>query len=244
MRSTIHRQIVRPVLALGLVALFSGCAVLNVEMTSTPETVRGGEPVTFDLKATNRSQCPVFGAAVEIIAFIPVDEFNAAFEDEFGGGNPSDVPPEVLEFFQELRMFFDELCAGGTPDFPEPPMFSTSCGRGEGDIVCTMSGALSSHEGNIGSMSFGLLANQLRCEINDASVSCQLHVPLPKGAPGAGGTGAAATKALECLTTDELNGGLIEGPCRSAVRSREFPERRGTGAGRDGNRPGDASGSR
>lgn len=208
MRSSMRRSSVRPALVLGFLVLVSGCAVLDVQMTSTPDTVHGGDPVTFDLKVTNRSQCPVSGAAVEILAFIPVDQFDAEFSIDI----PPGAPQEILDFFQALRMFFDELCAGGTPDLPQPPMFSTSCARGQDDMVCTMSSALGSHEGSIGSMSFALLANQLQCKLDDTSVSCELHVPLRNGAAGAAGSGALMSKTLDCLTSGELEGEIIGAP--------------------------------
>jgi hypothetical protein len=195
-------------MAMGLLALCSGCNVLDVDMTSTPGSVRRGDPVTFDIKLTNRSQCPLETSAAILIAFIPAEEF---FEQIVGveGEIPPDAPPEVLAFIEALRRFFDELCSGGEPALPEFPELATSCRRGEGEIICDLSGPLPAQQGSSGSMTFSGLGDRLQCEVDDGTMRCQLRIPLPNGTTTANATVATATQPLTCLIAAEL-GGLSE----------------------------------
>jgi IPTL-CTERM motif len=195
----------RSVLALSLLALSSGCNSLGVEMTSTPDSVRRGDPVMFDIKLTNRSQCPLTLGAAELIAFIPVENF---FELLFEGEIPPDAPPEVLEFVEEVRRFFDELCSGGEPQLPEPPMLATSCSRGPGEIVCELSRPLSAQQGSSGSMTFAGVGDRLRCEVDGGTMRCRLRIALPNGSATANATVAAAVKPLTCLTDADFGGDL------------------------------------
>jgi hypothetical protein len=205
-------RVVGSLLIAGLLAVSSGCTGLGVEMTSTPDSVRAGQPVTFDFKVTNRSQCPTQSTVAEIIAFIPADQF-------FGNltaGAPSNLPPEVLAFFEELRVFFDELCAGGEPDLPTPPMFpcpAMSCSRGEGEILCQMSGQLSGEAASSPGMTFANLGDQLRCEVEGEAIRCQLRIPVPTASATASGTGAALPPEFSCLTGADDFGGQSGALC-------------------------------
>lgn len=188
----------------------SGCGLLTVEMTSTPETVRGGEPVTFDIKLTNRSQCPLDTSVALLIPFISTADLNAEFSQI-----PPDAPPEVLAFIQELRDFIDELCSGGQPAIPTPPVatqpraraaslntngLSAGCRRGEGEIVCEISGRVR-EPGN--GMTFSLFGGRLDCEVDDQIVRCEFRIPFGE-APAAAGGAAAVVQNLSCLTPAQL----------------------------------------
>lgn len=195
---SILRRVPLALTIIGLV-LSGGCRVLDVDMTSTPDAVRRGDPVTFDIKITNRSQCPlkpVVGAF--LVAFIPLSEFTDLF-----GELPPDAPPEVLEFAEKVRMFFDELCSGGDPvfpDFPEVMALTTSCNRSGSEIVCQMSGPIPARQGNDSGMTFATMGDRLQCAVDGALMSCRLRIPLPPGASTAGGTTAAAVQQMTCFT--------------------------------------------
>lgn len=193
-------------LALAMAALsVGGCGVVSVDMTSTPATVRSGDPVTFDIKLTNHSQCPLETSAAILIPFISRSELNA----ELSGALPPDAPPEVRAFLEELRAFIEGLCSGGTPAIPtpafdqQPPVnngLSASCHRGESAIVCEISGRVQ-EPGN--GMTFTLFRDQLHCEVNDQIVGCEFQVPLPQAStPSA--VAAAAISSLTCLTAAEF----------------------------------------
>jgi hypothetical protein len=184
-------------LAVAAVVLCAGCELLDVEMTSTPDMVRRGQPVTFDLKVTNRSECPVF-LEVLLVPFLTKTEL----ETEFFGDLPPNPPQEVLDFIDELRMFVDELCSGGEPELPEPPMFPASCSR-SGDVIdCEMSGAVL--PGGSGSMTFVTLGNRLRCEVDGGVMTCHLRLPFRSMSATAGAVTEAANKPLSCFTAAEL----------------------------------------
>ncbi|MGD9763770.1 MAG: hypothetical protein AB7V27_08665 [Candidatus Binatia bacterium] len=196
------RRFVSGVAIPALLALGGGCSVLDVQLTSTPSTVASGEPVTFDIKLTNRSQCPIQRAGAFLIAFVAAEDF---FETTVGAEVPDNAPPEVLAFIEELRRFFDDLCEGGNPTLPTPPNLSTACNRGDGEIVCTMSGPLPANDGNTGGMTFAGLGDRLQCSTDGGTMSCQLRIPLGTAAAAAeGATAAAATKALTCVDAGEL----------------------------------------
>jgi hypothetical protein len=196
-------KLVRLGLVVGAVALSSGCGVLDLDMTSTPDSVRGGDPVTFDFKVTNHSQCPLDSTVVELFPFLSMDDLIS----ELTAGAPADLPAEMVAFLDEVREFFDELCSGGQPDFsdfPSLPAVSMSCSRGEDEIVCRMSGPLGAHAGSSRSMTFAGLGDHLQCEVDGGTVSCQLHLPLVKAAANATGSAAAAVQSLTCLTASQL----------------------------------------
>lgn len=205
MRTTpVYRSTFRAAAAAALLCL-SGCGLLTVEMTSTPETVRSGDPVTFDIKLTNTSQCPLEQSVAVLVPFISAAELNAEF-----GEIPPDAPPEVLAFIEELRQFVEELCTGGQPSIPTPPAqqpaitrpagLSTTCRRDDGAIVCRISGPVR-EPGN--AMTFSLFGDRLQCEVDDQIVGCEFHVPLPPmGEPS--GVTSAAIQNLTCLTTDVI----------------------------------------
>src|SRR4051794_24001390 len=119
MRTFATSNFIRAMFAMAALSL-AGCGLVSVDMTSTPATAKRGDPVTFDIKLTNQSQCPLETTAAVLIPFISPNEFNALFNEV-----PADAPPEVLAFLQELRAFLDELCSGGTPTPPIPPVFVT-----------------------------------------------------------------------------------------------------------------------
>ncbi len=191
-------------LGVGLLAIMSGCSNLDVDMTSTPDKVRRGELVTFDIKLTNRSQCPIPRALAEVIAFIPSESFLSELS---GDSLPADTPPEIVAFIQELRDFFDDLCSGGDPELPEPPIIGPgSCSRTEGAVECQISGPVPGRDGNSGSMTFASIGNTLQCQLDGATMSCRLRFPLAGAgsAQAAGGTGAVAVDMLTCLTAEQL----------------------------------------
>jgi hypothetical protein len=108
----------------------------------------------------------------------------------------------VLDFLDELRMFVDELCSGGEPEIPDPPMFPASCSRSGDAIDCEMSRAVSPPAD--GSMTFATLGNRLRCEVDGAVMTCHLRFPLLEVPEAASATTEAANKPLTCFTTAEL----------------------------------------
>ncbi|MGE0519387.1 MAG: hypothetical protein AB7P78_10330 [Candidatus Binatia bacterium] len=182
------------ILCLG--ALFTGCAVLDVKLTSTPGAVARGEPVTFGVKLTNRSQCPVPEAGAVLLAFIPVDEFF--------GDIPETTPPEFEPIIDKLRMFFDELCEGGNPDFPTAPDgMSVACSRGEAEIVCQLSSRLSADQRTEGGFTFAALNDHLHCGIEGGAMNCQLRLPFARAHASAAGT-TAGFQELTCTGTEEL----------------------------------------
>ncbi len=194
----------RVLVAGSIIALvFSGgCRVLDVDMTSTPDAVRRGDPVTFDIKITNRSQCPLkptVGAA--LLAFIPLSAFNLLVD------LPPNPPPELLEIVEALQMFFDELCTGGDPPppmFPAATALATSCTRSSGELICEVSGPAPGREGEQGGVTFATSGDRLRCAIDGTLISCRLRIPLPAGATGAGGTIATAVQDMSCFTGDDF----------------------------------------
>lgn len=189
------------ILALTLLVLVSGCTVLDVDMTSTPDVVRRGQPVTFDITLTNRSSCPLKTSAALLIAFIPAENFLF----EVLGVSRENVPPELAELIDLLEMFFDELCSGGEPIPPDLASAATSCVRSGGDVLCQMSMPLPAHEGSTGSSTFAGLGDRLQCEVDDGTVRCQLRIPLPQGAETAHATSrAAAVEPLSCIPADQV----------------------------------------
>jgi hypothetical protein len=187
-------------------------------MTSAPESVRRGDPVTFDIKLTNASSCPLRTSVAILEAFIPLREF------EFVGLSDPDVPPDIVEFFEQLRLFFDVLCSGGQPEVPIITTV-TSCQRGDGELICDASGPAPAHQGGGGSMTFATLGERLRCEIDDATMRCQLRIPLPQ-MDTAGGT-ATLAQSLSCLTAEEL--GLPDEELSAACFVGTFPSIGGLG---------------
>lgn len=182
----------------GLTLALAGCGAVSVEMTSTPDRVNFGDPVTFDIKLTNRSQCPVGPPQVQLTAFIPVENF----EFEILGDMPSDPPEELLELVDLIEAFFDELCAGGLPTEPDMALSPASCARDAGDILCTITGPAPGQQEPTGSMTFATLGNRLRCEVNNGTLNCQLRLPLPPaGAAGEarGSAGLVVNQTLDCV---------------------------------------------
>lgn len=196
-----------PVLTAVVLSLLSACA-LQVEMTSTPDQVQPGAPVTFNVKLTNRSACPLAQVGAEILAFIPADHF---VQKLLGPEIPPNSPPEVIQFLEELEGFFDDLCTGGTPDFPTFPMIPmipgpASCARSGSDMVCSLSGPLTGHEGNIGGTTFAGLGDHLQCQTDGTTMSCTLRIPLPTANAQAAGSGAAnPIEQLDCVDVSQVN---------------------------------------
>lgn len=190
------------VLSLWLAAAAGGCGVIEVVMTSAPDSARAGDPVAFDLKITNRSQCPSLPPEVVLEAFIPLQSIFAGLNSEL----PPNAPPELIDFFNELKMFFEEVCAGGNPTPPMAPIATTACRRGDGEMVCTATGPAPAHEGENTSMTFATLGNRVRCELDAGTMRCELHLPLANGtAPAAGGAAALlVTQSLDCITGPEF----------------------------------------
>ena len=186
------RKFVPLALTVGVLALASGCAVLDVDMTSYPQVVRAGDPVKFDIKLTNRSQCPLDTSVALLVAFIPESEF--LFENL-----PPDTPYEVREFIKVLQRFFDKLCSGGEPEIPEFPELATTCQRGEGEILCRMTGPLASQQGNSTSMSFASIGDRLQCEVDEGTMSCLLHLPVPSEQASGSGAGNGESEYLNCF---------------------------------------------
>jgi len=189
-------------LLVGVTVLSSGCGLLDVRMTSAPESVLSGDPVTFDIKLTNRSQCPVEPAAASLVAFIPVGEF-----DTFVFGDlPEDLPPQVLQFIEEVRQFLDALCVGGDPPIPDVPVLpalASSCRRGNGEIVCEVSGLIPAREGSNDNVTFATLGDRAQCELESGTMRCRLRIPLPMSP--ANTTAGALTQPLNCLTADQFS---------------------------------------
>lgn len=190
-----------------------GCGVVTVQMTSTPDIVRSGDPVTFDITLTNQSPCPVENTVAILIPFIPQWELDAEFT-----GIPADAPPEILEFIQALRDFLDELCAGGTPPFPTPPAIAVAAGsRGPGlaaacqfdddKIRCKFS--MPTRGGSNG-LSFTLFQGRLLCSVDDSIVNCGFEVDVPGGEAPSATTSAVVQQQLNCLTPEQLGVGVIE----------------------------------
>jgi hypothetical protein len=197
-----------------LALALSGCGIVSVDMTSTPDTVRSGEPVTFDIKLTNQSPCPLRITAAELIPFISVQEINAQLSRV-----PPDVPPEVVAFIEELRAFLDDLCTGGTPMVPTPPFgqqpaaraagfmngLSRGCRRIKDEIVCQISGRVR-EPGN--GMTFTLFDDRVHCVVDDSIVRCELRIPIPpaSASPASAALGGAglATQTLTCLTAAQI----------------------------------------
>jgi hypothetical protein len=189
----------RATAALGFVLLTAGgCGVISIDMTSTPAAVRSGDPVTFDITLTNRSACPVQPPFVVLEAFISFEQLFAELQSEL----PPNPPPELIQFIEELRTFFDELCAGGTPMVPEfPTIASSGCARENDELVCRTTGAAPGHSGDDGGLTFATAGNRLRCSIDGSIMNCELRLPLPATA-NAGTSVAAMAQSLECLATD------------------------------------------
>jgi len=187
-----------------------GCGLVSVDMTSTPATAKRGDPVTFDIKLTNQSQCPLATSAAVLIPFISPIEFEALFNSV-----PADAPPEILAFLQELRAFFDELCSGGTPTLPMPPPFATGpavtsgtprerisarCHLNGNEVECLITGRVS---GEANGMTFSLLGDRMDCSVDDGTVRCLFHISLTQDSTPAATT-SAAISPLTCLTPAQL----------------------------------------
>ena len=196
--------------ALATVGLsLGGCGLVSVDMTSTPSTVKHGDPVSFDIKLTNQSQCPLETSGAVLIPFISERELQAAFSQI-----PPNAPPEILAFIDALRMFLDELCSGGSPTPPTFPAFATGpavtsgtftnrlsgrCHLDGSDLACEIDGRVSGGNG----MTFPLLGDRLECSIDDGIVRCLFHIALSPGAAPAA-VAAAAISPLTCLTPQQL----------------------------------------
>jgi hypothetical protein len=207
MRSAAISKLIRPTLVL-LALCLASCGLVGVELTSSPQTVRRGDPVTFNIKLTNHSACPVEQAVAVLIPFIPLSQFNAELDPSQLG---PDAPPEIVQFFELLRAFFDVLCAGGTPTLPTSPLatagtarapegLSTHCHIGPTAIECEMSGRLR-EAGN--AMTFALFNDELHCHVDGQFVGCTFEMPLSEIQTPAGVTSAASTP-LTCVTAADL----------------------------------------
>jgi hypothetical protein len=206
--NTLCRKTTVAVLALGAMTLGSGCGPLDVELTSSPEVVGYGDPVTFGIKITNTSQCPLKEPGAALVAFLPLSEFN--FFQLIAGVPADEVPPEVLAFLEALQTYFDELCAGGDPTPPDPPelangaAMTTSCRRSGSEVVCEASGPVAGQMPGGGSMTLAALGERLRCEIDAGTMRCTFRVAVA-GPQAAGGASAAlAIQSLTCVTGPEL----------------------------------------
>jgi len=204
MHAVLGTRLILPVL-MALLASAGGCGLVTVEMTSSPPTAQTGDPVTFNITLTNQSPCPMDTTFAILFPFISQSELDAQFAEI-----PPDAPPEILEFVQELREFLDELCAGGQPTIPTPPIIpavepptlaglTTGCRRGDGVIECEFSLRLREQATP---MSFALFRGRMQCEIVEQIARCRFEIPLPETAQTGGVTNAAT--ALNCLTPEQL----------------------------------------
>lgn len=194
-------------LAVATVLGWTGCGLVGVELTSTPDSVRRGDPVTFGVKITNYSQCPTQMAIVYLLPFLPQSEFNNLL-----GPIPPDAPPELLEVVELVREFFDVLCSGGMPTPPDlgpaPEARSGgSCRRGNGEVVCRIANALPARLENSGSMTLVGLGDRLRCRVDAGVVTCEIHLPLPGASAAASATTSAMVTPLTCVTGEQIGEG-------------------------------------
>jgi hypothetical protein len=192
----------------------SGCGLVTVEMTSMPDTVRNGEPVTFDIKLTNQSPCPMDTTVAFLAPFISASDINAEFSRI-----PPDAPPEIVAFVEALRAFIEDLCSGGTPMLPTPPIgqepggsaaslinagLSGGCDIVKENLVCEISARVR-EPGN--GLTFTLFDDLLHCVVDDQVVRCELSLPLgrPSAPPASAASGgAAAVTQLSCFTVAQL----------------------------------------
>jgi hypothetical protein len=229
MRAIPGSRFVTQTLLAATLVLCGGCGLLGVEMTSSPESVRKGDPVTFDIKLTNYSSCPLDTSAAILVAFLPLKEFDFGLFLRIDDPNV-EIPPEIVEFLEELSRFFDVLCTGGTPEIPILPPLATSCRLGDGDLLCEATGPAPAHEGEGGgSMTFATPGDRLRCEIDEATMRCQLRFPLPQGTADAAGTAAAANQPLTCLSAAELGDPVLVGEAEAVCFLGTFPDLEGLG---------------
>jgi hypothetical protein len=193
------------VLGVTLLVLASGCAVLDVDLTTTPDIARPGDPVTFDVTLTNRSSCPLETSVAIIIPFIQAENFLT----EFFGASRSRVP-EIEGLFELLESFFDELCSGGDPAPPTVPAVTSSCDMTSDAVVCQLSMPLPQHAGGTGSASFAGLGDSLQCELSDGTLRCQLRIPLAAPGAPADAVNNAIVPALTCVRIEEVDDPLLE----------------------------------
>src|SRR5262245_8200619 len=194
------------VIGVSLLVLASGCTVLDVDMTTTPEVVKPGQPVTFNVKLTNRSSCPLDTSVAVIFPFIQAEHFLTELL-----GAPVSQAPELDGLLEIVREFFDELCAGGDPTLPTFSDVTTSCDLGSGAILCRLLMPLpEAHSGSSGSASL-VASDNLQCELDDGTIRCQLRIPLPPAAATAGAVNNQLVQALNCVPIDEIDDLIIAG---------------------------------
>jgi hypothetical protein len=129
----------------------TGCTV-DIDLTTSPDTVPFGGEVTFDVKVTNVSACPVGDISAIILPFVEPNSGTA--EDD---------------------SLLDALCSGTLPggDFPSGVECSV-----QGDmVVCGPSGPEDPVEGPEETLfESGTGANMFRCVRRGDSLTCRLPV--------------------------------------------------------------------
>ena len=207
--------IIRLALTVAALAL-GGCGLVGVDMTTSPATARRGDPITFDVKLTNYSQCPVAESAAVIIPFISDNTIEAAFRSEL----PPDAPPEIVQYLEQLHAFLLDLCNGGTPTLPPTPNIavgpatsaptgvSGGCRRVPSGLDCEISAPV---QGGTSGMTFPLFDNHLQCSVGEGVVRCVTHIDLPQTSTSSQAVASALDPPLTCKTAEELGAAVVDG---------------------------------
>jgi len=153
------QRILLAVASFAVTAVVGGCTV-NVDLTTSPASLLVDQPVTFDVKVSNETTCPVGEVRAFVFPFIPKDTFIDRIEDA-----------QVREALREL---VDLFCTDRLPALPLGA--SAQCGEIAGDIVCTLQpGSM----GTVGSLEQTPLftateGDDVTCEAVGTAIVCRI----------------------------------------------------------------------
>ena len=152
--------------AVMVAALCGGCSRIDVDLSSSPSTVRVGDPVTFDVALMNRSTCPIGNVTALLVPFVPRNLLIDRIQD-----------PAVRN---TLSNALDAFCNGGTFDIPG----SGGCQISNGELIC-MANDTTGGTGGAPATATMLSTDSngsITCETDGSRITC--HIPLSIAAMG------------------------------------------------------------
>jgi hypothetical protein len=174
------------VLGVALSVASSGCAI-DLDLKSSPKSAGSGDPVTFDVKMTNVSQCPVGNAGTLLFPFVPAEELIEELVDD-------EVSADLL------REAVEALCTGG--DLDVPPMEGVDCDIIAGELICTIADPLvRSSSGTQEAVAFESTsgADRVKCQRTGSTITCRIPRSMMEAAQASSTTSAAANAPLTCV---------------------------------------------
>ncbi len=157
----------RVAVAVMVAALCAGCSRIDVDLSSSPSTVRTGDPVTFDVALMNRSTCPVGNVTALLVPFVPRNLLINQITD-----------PAVRN---ALSNALDAFCNGGTFDIPG----SGGCQIANGELICMGGDTTGNSTGGAPATATMLSTDtdgSITCETDGSRITC--HIPLSMAGMG------------------------------------------------------------